>query len=114
MAVLAISLHEPKNHLYKPFCHVLHGSWLCFCPERLSIQALREQQQAAAFALETLPSVDVVHHSMLSSLQSDVLTMQVDYLRQKIYFLWAVRCFSSANALTLGVFAAAGSIQQAV
>ena len=45
-------------------------------------QALREQQQAAAMALEALPSVDVVHHSMMSTLRADILSMQpIDFLK---------------------------------
>ena len=39
------------------------------------LQALQEQQAAAAAALEALPSVDVVHHSLMNTFQSDMLHM---------------------------------------
>jgi len=39
-------------------------------------QALREQQLAAAAALEVLPCVDVIHDSFLSTFQADFLSMQ--------------------------------------
>jgi len=40
-------------------------------------QALREQQLAAAAALEVLPCLDVIHPSFMIAFQSDVLSMQV-------------------------------------
>lgn len=42
-------------------------------------QALREQQLAAAAALEVLPCVDVIHDSFLSTFQADFLSMQVSF-----------------------------------
>jgi hypothetical protein len=39
------------------------------------LQALQEQQAAAAAALEALPSVDIVHKSLMNTFQSDMLHM---------------------------------------
>ena len=39
------------------------------------LQALQEQQAAAAAALEALPSVDLVHNSLMNTFQSDMLHM---------------------------------------
>ena len=39
------------------------------------LQALQEQQAAAAAALEALPSVDVIHQSLMNTFESDMLHM---------------------------------------
>jgi hypothetical protein len=41
------------------------------------LQALKEQQLAAASALEVLPSVDLIHSSMMTTFQADLKSMLV-------------------------------------